>query len=94
MGSGMRLLERNARPLHNDFTACNNYAAANDSAAKVTSPTLVISGNRDLMTPAKAARGLAGKLPNAQVQLIEGAGHDLMAEQPDQLLDALTGFLG
>ncbi|MFN0314822.1 MAG: alpha/beta fold hydrolase [Burkholderiales bacterium] len=94
MGSGMRLLERNAKPLHNDFKACNDYTAANESAAKVGCPTLVISGNRDLMTPAKAARGLAGKLPNAQVRLIDGAGHDLMAEQPDQLLDELIGFLG
>ena len=94
MGSGMRLLERNAKGLYNDFTACNEYGAANESAAKVGCQTLVISGNRDLMTPAKAARGLAGKLPNAQVRLIEGAGHDLMAEQPDQLLDELIGFLG
>ncbi len=94
MGGGMRLLERNAKPLHNDFMACNDYAAANESAAKVDCPALLISGSRDLMTPAKAARGLAGSLPNAQVRLIEGAGHDLMAEQPDQLLDELVRFLG
>lgn len=93
MGSGMRLLERNAKPLHTDFVACNEYAGANDSAAKVTCPTLVISGNRDLMTPAKSAQSLAGKLPNASVQLVDGAGHDLMSEQPDVLLQALIGFL-
>lgn len=93
MGAGMRLLERNAKPLHNDFTACNDYTGANESAAKVACPALVISGNRDLMTPAKAASGLAGKLANAQVRLVGGAGHDLMAEQPDQLLDELIRFL-
>ncbi len=93
MGGGMRLLERNAKPLHNDFTACNDYALANESAATIACPTLVISGNRDLMTPIKAARSLASKLPNAKMRFIEHAGHDLMAEQPGQLLDELIVFL-
>jgi len=93
MGGSMRLLERNAKPLHIDFSACNDYSSANESAAKVGCSTLVVSGNRDLMTPAKSAQSLAGKLPNAKVRLIQGAGHDLMAEQPDQLLDELIAFL-
>lgn len=93
MGGGIRLLERNAKPLHTDFSACNNYNDAEASAARVTCPALVVAGNRDLMTPAKSAQGLAGKLPDAQVRLFDGAGHDIMSEQPDALLDCLIGFL-
>lgn len=93
MGAGMRLLERNAKPLHTDFTACNVYTGAGTSSAKVTCPALVIAGSRDLMTPAKSAQSLAGQLPDAKVMLLDGAGHDIMSEQPDALLDALIGFL-
>ncbi|PIV74460.1 MAG: alpha/beta hydrolase, partial [Rhodocyclales bacterium CG17_big_fil_post_rev_8_21_14_2_50_68_7] len=40
-----------------------------------------------------AARALAALLPRASLATIEGAGHDMMAEQPDRVLDALRGFL-
>lgn len=93
MGAGMRLMERNAKPLHRDFSACNDYQGAVTSASRITCPALVIAGNRDLMTPAKSAQALAGQLPNASVTVLDGAGHDIMSEQPDALLDALIAFL-
>jgi pimeloyl-ACP methyl ester carboxylesterase len=41
------------------------------------------------MTPAKAGRELASALPNARVVVLRGAGHMLMSERPDEVLDAL-----
>jgi pimeloyl-ACP methyl ester carboxylesterase len=93
MGGSMRLLERTAEPLYNDFNACNQYTGGAESAAKVTCPVLMITGNRDLMTPPRAARALAEKLSNLESVVIEGSGHDLMAEQPDAVLDALIAFI-
>jgi len=93
MGGSMRLLERTAEPLYNDFNACNQYAAGSDSAAKVACPVLMISGSRDLMTPPRAAKPLAQKLANLKSVVIEGSGHDLMVEQPDAVLDALISFV-
>jgi pimeloyl-ACP methyl ester carboxylesterase len=93
MGSSMRLLERTAEPLYNDFDACNQYDAGADSAAKVACPVLMISGSRDLMTPPRSAKALAEKLANLEAVTIEGSGHDLMAEQPDAVLDALISFI-
>jgi len=93
MGASMRLLERTADPLYSDFAACNEYAAGADSAAKVACPVLMISGSRDLMTPPHGARPLAGKLVDVRSLTIEGSGHDLMAEQPDAVLDALISFV-
>ena len=41
------------------------------------------------MTPAKAGRKLAGSIAGAQVTEIAGCGHMMMAEKPDETLDAL-----
>ena len=93
MGASNRLIERTAAPLHNDFQACNAYSAGLESADKVACPVLMIAGSRDLMTPPRAAKALAEKLRNLKTVVIEGCGHDLMAEQPDAVLDALIAFV-
>ena len=92
MGGSMRLLERTAAPLYNDFNACNQYAGGAQSAAKVTCPVLMIAGSRDMMTPPRANKGLTEQFSNLKSVIIQGSGHDLMAEQPDSVLDALIGF--
>jgi pimeloyl-ACP methyl ester carboxylesterase len=48
-----------------------------------------VLGERDLMTPAKAGRELAGALHNAHVVVLKGAGHMLMSERPDEVLAAV-----
>ena len=93
MGGSMRLLERTAEPLYNDFSACNRYAAGLESAAKVACPVLMIGGSRDLMTPPRAAQSIADRLAQAKTISVDASGHDLMAEQPDAVLDALIGFI-
>jgi len=94
MGSAMRLMERSAPgALFADFSACNAYAGGLEAAAGVTCPVMLVLGKRDLMTPMKAAKDLMTALPKAQVVPLEGAGHALMAEKPDEVLDALIGFL-
>ena len=41
------------------------------------------------MTPAKAGKATAAALPNAHVAVLDGAGHMLMSERPDDVLAAL-----
>jgi pimeloyl-ACP methyl ester carboxylesterase len=77
--------------LFNDLAACNAYQNALAAAAKVTVPTILILGERDMMTPAKAGKALAAALPNARTIALRGAGHMMMAERPDELLAALQG---
>jgi pimeloyl-ACP methyl ester carboxylesterase len=93
MGGSMRLLERTMAPLYRDFKACNDYAAGLESAQKVRCPVLMISGQGDVMTPVRAAQPLAKQLAHVQMVSLEGCGHDLMAEQPDRVLDALIAFV-
>lgn len=55
----------------------------------------LIVGERDMMTPPRAAGALAAALAQAGVNVDTvklDAGHALMTEQPDATLDALHGF--
>ena len=90
LGGAERLLER-ALPgaIFADLSACNAYQDALSSAAKIDVPSIVIQGSRDLMTPAKAGKAVAAAIANCRLALIEGAGHMLMSERPDDVLAAL-----
>ncbi|MGE0800928.1 MAG: alpha/beta fold hydrolase [Lautropia sp.] len=89
-----RLMERQ-RPgvLANDFAACNGYAAGLDRAGALAVPALYLLAARDQMTPPSAARLAIDATANKRVVVIPGCGHNLMAERPDETLDALRGWL-
>ena len=53
---------------------------------------MLLLGRKDIMTPPKATAALRSAMPKARVIQVEGSGHSLMAEQPDQVLDALFAF--
>lgn len=93
-GAAMRLMER-SRPgvLHADLLACHAYVTGLGAAAAVRCPVLAILGERDLMAPTRAAQALVAALPDVRTVTLRGAGHALMAEQPDAVLDALRAFL-
>jgi len=78
--------------LHAGLKACNDYAAGIESAAKVKCPALFILGERDQMTPPKAAGSLSQAIDGARVVRLP-SGHSIMAEAPDATLDALVEFL-
>jgi pimeloyl-ACP methyl ester carboxylesterase len=90
LGGGERLLER-AGPgvLFADLSACNGYQDGLAAAAKVAAPAIVIQGSRDLMTPAKGGKAVAAAIPGCRVATLDGAGHMLMSERPDDVLAAL-----
>lgn len=90
LGGAERLLER-ARPgvIFADLSACNAYTNALAAAAKVTVPSIVIQGSRDVMTPFKGGKAIAAAIPGCRLAMIEGAGHMLMSERPEDVLAAL-----
>jgi pimeloyl-ACP methyl ester carboxylesterase len=94
MGENLRLMQRQ-KPgvMHVDFAACNDYANGVQAAAKVACPALLVLGKRDVMTPPRATRELTAALRDARTVEIPGSGHALMAEKPDEVLDALAAFL-
>lgn len=90
LGGGIRLLER-AGPgvVYNDLQACADYSRGLNNAATVSCPVLLILGQRDAMTPARAAVDVSKALPNAETVVMEGSGHALLSERPDPVLDEL-----
>ncbi|MDA8256896.1 MAG: alpha/beta hydrolase [Betaproteobacteria bacterium] len=93
-GAAKRLAERQqAGVLYNDLAACNAYAHGMVAAAELCCPALIVSGSRDMMTQPKAAAKLAAAIKDVRSVSLDGAGHALMAEQPDAVLDALRGFI-
>ena len=79
--------------LHAGLKACNDYAAGLESAAKVKCPVLFILGRRDVMTPPRATQVLRDKFSDGRTVEIPVSGHSLMVEAPDEVLDALIGFI-
>ena len=51
--------------------------------SEIKSPTLVLSGDADVIVPAKL-RNLAAKIPGAQLQIIEGGSHTFFIEQDQE----------
>ena len=96
MGGARRLMQRMAQInpeqlFHTDFFACNAYANGQLAAEAVRCPVLFIFGSKDMMTPARSTKTLTSAIVHGKVVQVE-AGHALMSEQPDAVLDALVAF--
>jgi pimeloyl-ACP methyl ester carboxylesterase len=79
------------RLFHNDFSACDRYAGGLEAAARVRCQTHLILAREDQMTPTRATAEIAAAL-KARVHLV-AAGHNLMQECPDGVLDAMRAAL-
>ena len=91
MGGSLQLLERApAGALAADLAACNAYDGALAAAARVACPTLLLLGALDRMTPPAQARPLGAAIKLARTVVLPAAGHMLMSERPDAVIDALA----
>jgi pimeloyl-ACP methyl ester carboxylesterase len=75
------------RLFHTDFSACHTYTAGLQAAALVRCPAALVLGAADQMTLPRGAREVASVL-KATVHTVP-AGHFLMQEAPDAVLNAL-----
>lgn len=62
---------------------------ARESLAASDTPSMVVVGTHDLLTPVRQARRIAEALPHAELHVLPGAGHQLMQERPHELHDIL-----
>ena len=58
----------------------------------IDTPTLVVSGTSDVITPPWEARRIASLIPGARCELLDGGGHMLMLEQPERLNSLIACF--
>ena len=63
------------------------------SLPQVRARTLVIHGSRDRVVPLTNARLMANLVPGAQLLVIDGAGHLILTDAPEQVADGITEFL-
>ena len=96
-GAGRALMRQvlaaqgNPRLFHNDFSACHLYDNGLAAAELVRCPSALVLGQHDQMTQPKGAIQVAQRL-KATVHTVP-AGHFLMQESPDPVLNALRELL-
>lgn len=73
-----------------EAVASHNVA---EQLADVDTVSTVVVGTRDLLTPPHFARILHEKLRRSTLHIFDGAGHQVMQEQPRELADAIDALL-
>jgi pimeloyl-ACP methyl ester carboxylesterase len=74
------------------FAALGDHDAS-DLLDSIETPTLLIAGGRDRLTPAHVSERVAKRMPNASFDLVEGATHFGLLEFPDAILESVERFL-
>ncbi|MGH8939924.1 MAG: alpha/beta fold hydrolase, partial [Actinomycetes bacterium] len=70
----------------------NSLVDVRDACPTVRVPTLVLHRTGDALFKVQDARYIAGRIPGAQLQLLDGDDH-FCAGDPDQILDEIESFL-
>lgn len=87
-----QMAETPAEVLHGDFVACDAFDVR-DRLGQIRVPALVLCGTKDWLTPSKYSVFLRDGIAGATLHLVEGAGHMVMVERPQAVVQALAGFL-
>ena len=78
--------------LYGDLQACDVFDMS-DQLGSIRKPVLVVCGTEDRLTPLRYSENLAGSIPGAALQTIDGSGHMVMLEQPRRLAGLLNVFV-
>jgi pimeloyl-ACP methyl ester carboxylesterase len=64
-----------------------------DRLLRIKAPTLVLTGDGDLLIPPENSKTLAERIPGAELKTISGGGHQVLIEQPEACNAAVLEFL-
>jgi len=64
-----------------------------DRLSEINVPTLVMAGRDDFLFPPEHQVALRAGIPNAQLELIERAGHEAPSERPAEVIRAVKSFI-
>ena len=78
--------------LYGDFLACDSFDVM-DGAKRIHVPTLLICGSEDRMTPQNRSEYLRDQIEGARLCVVEGSGHMVMIERPDEVANLIAEFL-
>jgi pimeloyl-ACP methyl ester carboxylesterase len=91
-GTRRRLLRTPREITLADYQACDRFDVM-DRVAEIDLPTLCIVGAQDMMTPPKYSRYLRERIEGSRLKVIDGAGHMLPLEKPNDYNRALAAYL-
>ena len=75
-----------------DFVACDRFDVM-DRLSEIETPTLVVVGSDDRLTPVKYSRFLSERVASASLVIVQEAGHMVMLERPDEVGEAIRRFV-
>jgi pimeloyl-ACP methyl ester carboxylesterase len=76
---------------YRDFLSCSTFDVMS-RLGEIPVPTIVICGREDKLTPVKYSEYLQANIPDAQLKVIEQAGHMVMLEQPEAFNQVLRQY--
>lgn len=74
--------------------ALAGYSLTDEHLAKVTTPTLVLTGGNDVIWPPATGEALVASLPNATFEVVEGAAHFPPLQAPRWVANRVANFVG
>jgi 3-oxoadipate enol-lactonase len=60
---------------------------------KIDKPTLVVAGDLDIYCPPKASQMIADAIPDAKLEIIQGAGHCIHWEETETTNEIISNFI-
>lgn len=82
-----------AKAIERQDTAIGEWKGVWSGLKGITAPTLFVTGAEDVIVPAQNAVLMAKVVPGAELEVVPGAGHGLMYQDPQKLAGVVMDFL-
>ena len=66
---------------------------AEERVANIEAPTLVLTGDADVIVPHENSVNLAARIPGARLRIVEGGSHTFFIERPGEFNSAVMEFI-
>jgi pimeloyl-ACP methyl ester carboxylesterase len=73
--------------------SCEALAEAQSAdTTRIECPTLLVTGDEDVVSPPQSVRGMAQKIAGSRVEVLRGCGHWTPVEKPEECVALLKSF--
>jgi len=87
-----RAFQPQLKDLINQFKALADFDTR-DSLHKITQPTLIIVGSKDVRNPPERSKLIYEKIPNSKLKILENLKHGLTIEAPEIVNNLIWDFI-
>ena len=84
---------RNFEQLNRGFAGFLKTFDYTEQLASITCPTLVLAGAHDWICTPEQSRIIAERIPRAHLKIFRNSAHSIAADEPEEFLAAVGGFL-